>query len=636
MMPSDSMLRPSWGITSKRIEESISTVIDTSRHSDVAVDDHDGFVKIEREDVEPRRQQSTINLLVLGRSGSGKSYHIDNAFRTKRTEIRDSYRSTTTTGSKKVFISGYKFRIIDTPGFDNPCMSDAEVLAEIGDYFMSPERVSRRISGIVYIHQAGETLRSRSLSRVFAVLSKVFLGPVGLPRLTILVACDNIWEADPAVIDELHNPSSVFSDAIVAGARVEMFDPKQNGFQDALKAYTSKRSIVLPIQRSTRMSRPEFVSKMEGLLGCFEAETLQSHSMARETSLRSSFDSQLQRLKSELEDKNFQLDQYRTTHQEKDGRYAAQSNEIAALNQELLQIRQEYSSLRSQLQLRENIEQSEVVQELKDLNRQIDDIGRSLSAYLTDKYAFAVFNKDLGEITTLEARNLFGLKALLGHDDHRPSLISSTQGKGMDVEGFLDFSIRTLLCTSLHTDLFGPFHPFISVDQNMALRDAYNDIRGREPQAVAGKWRSNTFKSIYKPRSAHVIEDKIKEIASDILNTRLNPLFVHVFGEIDSPFEVDHSEKLQELIKAAWRWNLKLRGEVIMLGDFRTTTYDTNFDPAYMEEFEPDATMPQAQYVLGTFALGLISQRAIGGGQPLEETVVYKALVATEHLYVQS
>ncbi|CAE6433796.1 unnamed protein product [Rhizoctonia solani] len=578
--------------------------------------------------------QSSIYLLVLGRSGSGKSYHIDNAFCKKRSKTHYSYPKTTIAVSKPVFISGHKFRFIDTPGFDNPRMSDAEALAEIGDYFLHPGREGLRISGILYIHQAGDAVQSRALARVFAVLSAAFFDSVGLSRLTILVACDNLRAADPTAIEELHHPSSVFSIFTREGARIEGFNPERNGFQEVLKAaYLSKRPISLPIQQFPRMSRPEFVSHMEDLLGCYEIDALQSRLASQEKRLNDSFDAQMQTLNSDLQEKDDQLGRYHTTRQQNGDRLATQDKIIAILNQKLLQSHQEYSSLRSQLQLQENVEQSELVQELQDLNRRIDDIGRSFSEYLTDKYVLAVFGKDLGETTALDARNLSELKLLLGHVDGKPSLIASAKGEGMDVEGFLDFSIRSLLCAMLFGRVFWPFHPSIPLDQSKMLHQVYKDIRGREPQAVAGKWRSNTFKSIYIPPSADATETTIGEIITDFLNTRLNRLIVHFFGQIDNPLEPHHLDRLRELIKVAWEWNTKLKGDVIMLGDFRLVAYRAGFHPAYMEEFESDATKPQAKYVLGTLALALISQRAVGRGQPPEETVVCKALVATENLY---
>ncbi|CAE6494285.1 unnamed protein product [Rhizoctonia solani] len=622
-----------WSSTFREISETISAVFGPSRKSDEAIDLNNGPIGIGWEDIQPRQQQSPIYLLVLGRSGSGKTYHIDNAFYKKRSESGYSYRITTQAGSKEVLTPRYKFRLIDTPGFDNPYMSDAEVLAEIGDYFLHPKRSDRRITGILYLHQAGDTIRSRTLARVFEVLSGYFLGSEGLSRLTVLVACDNVHVADHSIIDEMRHPDSIFSKAIAAGAHTEIFDLKQNGFQGVLETYASKQSISLPVQRFARMSRPSFVSHMEDLLGCYERDTLQSRLMIQENKLKASFDDQVRVLNSNLTDKSAQLDQYHTAHQQIEACRTAQDVTISSLRRELLQSHQEYSSLRSQLQLQENFEQSEIVQELKDLSRRIEDFGRSVSAYLTDRYVFSTFGKDFSQTTALDALNLPELKLLLGHSEDRPSLISFTEGQGMDVESFLDFSIRGLLCTFLHSRIFWPFHPFITVSQSQLLHDVYKDIRRREPQAFAGKWRSNTFKSIYTPPSPDSTEDRMMDIVTTFLSTRLSPLIAHFFGQIENPLEVHHLRSLQELTIAAWEWNVKLKGSVIMLGDFCTTVYGTHFHPAYMEEFEPSTKNPQARYVLGTLALGLISQRAIGGGQSPEETVVCKALVVTENVY---
>ncbi|KAG8724494.1 hypothetical protein FRC11_002080 [Ceratobasidium sp. 423] len=414
-----------------------------------------------------------------------------------------------------------------------------------------------------------------------------------------------------------------------------MFNPERNGFQDILTSYSSKGSVPLPIQQFPRMTRLDFVSHMEDLLGSYERDALQSRLAAQEKRLKDSFDVQAQELKSDLEGKNARFGQRHAAHQQDEDRPspAAQDEETATLKQKFLQTLREYSSPQSQLELQENIGLGEVVRELRDLNRRIEDIGRSFSEYLTDKYVLATFGKDPSKTTALDARNLSELKLLLGHVDGEPSLIMSTRGEGMDVEGFLDFSIRSLLCTSLFVRLFWPFHPSIPVAQSKLLHKVYKDIREREPQAVAAKWRSNTFKSIYTPPSGDATENTIREITKEFLSTRLNRLIIHFFGQINNPLEAHHLDHLRELIKAAWDWNAKLKGGVITLSGFRMPSYKGPFHPAYMEEFEPDATKPQARHVLGTLGLPLILQQAVGGGQSPEETVVCKALVATENLY---
>jgi hypothetical protein len=156
-----------------------------------------------------------------------------------------------------------------------------------------------------------------------------------------------------------------------------------------------------------------------------------------------------------------------------------------------------------------------------------------------------------------------------------------------------------------------------------------------EPQPVAGKWRSNTFKSIYQPEKEATV-DHIDALAHEFVRNYLSPLITHFFEGKDITLDRKYFNRLHQLMKRAWDWNSKLKGEVIMLGDFDTSGYAprSKFDPTLMEEFESNARKPQAKSVLGTLGLGLISLRAVGGGQPPEETVVCKAVVATNNLYV--
>jgi hypothetical protein len=94
-------------------------------------------------------------------------------------------------------------------------------------------------------------------------------------------------------------------------------------------------------------------------------------------------------------------------------------------------------------------------------------------------------------------------------------------------------------------------------------------------------------------------------------------------------------DRLEGLVRMAWDWNAKLKGEVIVLGDFSQTSYAplSQFDTTLMNEFEPNAKRPPPQFILGTLALGLVCSRAIGGGRSPETTVVCKAVVAAESLY---
>lgn len=115
----------------------------------------------------------------------------------------------------------------------------------------------------------------------------------------------------------------------------------------------------------------------------------------------------------------------------------------------------------------------------------------------------------------------------------------------------------------------------------------------------------------------------------------LDPLVTRFFGPKDISLERVHFDRIGKLVTRAWGWNSRLKGEVIMLGDFDQTAYTpaSRFDPTLMEEFEPASHKPRAESILGTIAMGLVCRRAVGGGQPPEDTVVCKMLVVTNNVH---
>ncbi|KAG8684776.1 hypothetical protein FRC08_013492 [Ceratobasidium sp. 394] len=315
---------------------------------------------------------------------------------------------------------------------------------------------------------------------------------------------------------------------------------------------------------------------------------------------------------------------------------ATSQEESAGLRRQLQQIQSEYGSLRSQLQLQENIEQSSLVQTLKDLNREVDDIGRLVSAYLFDNYVQKLFGKEPSVVTALDARHLPELKALLGHISGRPSLVAASNDVGMPIEDSLDYAIRTLLCKYLCGRIFRPFHPSVDSSKNDTVAAMYDDVQRREPQAVAAKWRANCFKSIFKSEGPDAVTQQVNLVVREFVDSSLTPLLTYVFGEAPGVrLEHQHLERLIRLFRMAWDWNSTLKGEVIILGDFYPTYYAPmhRFDPSLMSEFELDPRKSQAKYILGTLGLGLLASRAVGGGKSPEVTVVSKAIVGGMSLY---
>lgn len=156
-----------------------------------------------------------------------------------------------------------------------------------------------------------------------------------------------------------------------------------------------------------------------------------------------------------------------------------------------------------------------------------------------------------------------------------------------------------------------------------------------EPQAVSAQWRANSFKGLCNREGVNIDTD-IEHILQHLIHDGLSLLIEHVFGpEAGVQLLEHHIGQLRNLVRAAWDWNLVLKGKVVMLGDFHLTYHapPCRFDGTLMTEFEPNRQNLNPQSVIGTLGLGLISLRAVGNEHVPEKTVVYKAVVATETLY---
>ncbi|KAL5632451.1 hypothetical protein ACGC1H_005420 [Rhizoctonia solani] len=561
------------------------------------------------EEPRPSASKLPIRILIVGPSGFGKTQTI-NDFRhsTKEPTVHGMYQPTKHVIAQRFHFEGEIIELIDTPGFDNIGMSDLEAFTEIAEHLLNPKRIQKGIAGIIYVHRAGNTVRNRSMLRNFRVLTNIFLGHTGITRLTFLVTQTGTQGVGfQNILDEMKARGSVFGYTFPAGAAIAA-TPNRAGFIATLRSYLSQTPIMLPVQlNDSYKSHATFAARIEKELGYYEYKSAQSLLDGLEQQLRADYEHKL-------------VDRCATETQ---------------LQRELQKTQLEYSSLRSQLQLQENIEQSQVVQTLHDLNRMIEDLGRSISSYLYDEYVAKSFDVDLADVTTLNASDLPTLKSLAGHKHDMTSFIQTTNGQGMQIECFLDFMIRNKICLHLAREIFSPFHPGINPSLNQVLRATFENIQKQVPQVIAGKWRSNTFKYISLPEQQRLtIDQQVNTQLNTIIDNDIMPLTRCVFGK-DITIIAEHHSLLRAIIQRAWDWNATLKEDVIMLGEFRQVTYPhySRFDPNSMVEFEASSRNTLPVKILGTLALGLKSQRAVGGGIPVEETMVSKAIVLTKNVY---
>lgn len=264
----------------------------------------------------------------------------------------------------------------------------------------------------------------------------------------------------------------VFQAAQAKGAKILASTLHPVDVDNILMSYASQQPILLHIQNEAiRSPQLNIAARIQQKLGYYEEGLIQQQSASYRTKIQS--------LVSMLRERDSQLSEAAYDYEQIEQQLSYSQEETSIVRQKLDQIQKEYASLRSQLQLHENVEQGEIVQNLKDLNRSVDDFSRLTSAYIVDTYVEAVFGKDPSEITTLDARHLPELKSLFGHMEGESSLVMSSVGEGMLIEDFLDYGIRSLLCGQLSNRIFEPFHPGTEPSQNEVLSLIYADLQRR-------------------------------------------------------------------------------------------------------------------------------------------------------------
>lgn len=337
--------------------------------------------------------------------------------------------------------------------------------SSMSDFFfaLSRERWGTRITGALYLHPAGSDLDSDQLKQNISALC-FLLGDFWLPRLTIAVIANaSDGSVDDNTLRTLKEPTSPFHSAYVAGAKIEALSLEPPAIRDILLNYTQIPPQMPHVQTKFRIGRTQRLSAYieEGLgRGSHNTTGPRSHRQRTTDHRRSS-------LKATLEESTDSIKKLELALIESQA-------ETDSLRDQLEQNRSEYASLRSELQLQDNMEQSKIVESLKNLNRNIENFGRAVAERLVDDY----IGSPAPEFTTLQASNLSGLKTQFGHHEGEASLVLSSSGAGMMAEDFLDLALRSLICRQIHEKIFLPFHPALaSSTENMFVTDLYEKIR---------------------------------------------------------------------------------------------------------------------------------------------------------------
>ncbi|KAG9103547.1 hypothetical protein FRC06_010032 [Ceratobasidium sp. 370] len=555
-----------------------------------------------------------VYILLLGPSGAGKT-SLSNAVCDEQAPVAAPGSGLCTTGFRyRAFtLAEHEVRLIDTPGFTTSSSHNRDVLYRLVRYLMKIyDDRGHEITGVVYLHPEGSNIDCNHLKQNMSALRDL-IGDRYLSHLKIAVVPNNSGtNVNADSTHALQNHTSPFHEVLSKGAQLVDLSLDSGSIQGFLLGYTTLHFRLLRVQWRMKTGEIRHLgSYIGGILGLVstEARSPHSHRSADRASSRS--------LGNDLTEAT-----ERCRHLEL--ALAESEVETKLLRDQLEQTRSEYASLRSELQLSDNMEQSKIVQSLKNLNRGIENLGRSIAEHIVDNHVSPYTNDE----TTLKASNLPQIKVQFYHQEGSPSLVESSSGAGMPTEDFFDLGVRSILCRRLHENIFLPFHPTLAGDPRNEFMDH---------QSIASKWRANSFLALSNNDDPEIRAKHVHGCVEKIMTRDLNVLFANFFGERTSASLAElHKIELEKLVSLAWEWNHILKGSVIVLGDFQPTVYESGvpFDPSRMVDFEPDRKSKKVpSTALCTIGFGLMVSRSKDKGNVLDDVDVCKASVVTEHVY---
>ncbi|KAF8606752.1 hypothetical protein BDV93DRAFT_604097 [Ceratobasidium sp. AG-I] len=570
------------------------------------------------------KQDPVIEILILGPRGCGKSSLINAVCGEKLQETSSGPELCTKVFSGHALTLGKReFKLFDSPGFDNTHLNDCDLFSKLMQYLLPHGRrglVPRELTGILYLHPEGDNLGSSTLRRNLHTL-KSLLGEQYLARLTIVVipSSPNTPDRD-ALARYVLQQKSPFFELCTGGAKFKISSLDTNSIRDILYTYILQKPELFNAQLAVaRGELTDLKFLIEEYLERTENKSIESRVAKARPSQEEARNTKRALVESASECKKLAL----AVEESK-----TEANKLYA---DLQRTRAEYASLRSQLQAKENIEQSHIVQGLSDLNRQAENLSRAVSAYLVDTYPKA-------GITSAKAFQLPELKKLFEHVEGKSSLVLSSTGVGMPTEDFFDLAIRAILSEQLYKRIFGPFHPRVglSTGQNSFTDKMYKRVRRQQPQAVAGRWRTDLFKAISQEEGSTTTHEFKAEVAERIMVDNIGPLLKGFFHpSMNATLTKQHIQLLNEVVSMACDWNEFLKGGIVLLGDFQPVAYRHNvaFKQELMQVFEPKRGGQEPEAILSTIALGLHLFRARGEDQEPEKVPLCKALIASDSVF---
>ncbi|KAJ3484500.1 hypothetical protein NLI96_g5612 [Meripilus lineatus] len=182
-------------------------------------------------------EQGRIVIAVIGATGTGKSSFI-NIASGSHLEVGDDLCSCTTSiGLSKPFIvAGNEVVLIDTPGFDDTLVDDADVWRMISFCMASLCELGFQLSGIIYLHRISD-FRMGGTSRKNLNVFREICGEEALKNVTVATTMWNEVDMDVGISRELElmSEEDFFRSVLEHGTKMRRHDGSKQSAWDIIE-----------------------------------------------------------------------------------------------------------------------------------------------------------------------------------------------------------------------------------------------------------------------------------------------------------------------------------------------------------------------------------------------------------------
>ncbi|KAJ4352431.1 uncharacterized protein N0V89_007779 [Didymosphaeria variabile] len=188
-------------------------------------------------------------ILVMGVTGAGKSYFINQL--AGQDAVQEGHTLNACTQTCQLVpaeVGDSKVLLMDTPGFDDPVRTDAEILNEIADVLAAQYKLGVKLKGIVYLHRITDIRYTGASIKTFEICKKI----CGIDALKNVILATTRWDGlnDALGSDREHQLREEFWAYMLGhGSKMSRFHGDRGSAVSLLSQLLSSEPVVLELQR---------------------------------------------------------------------------------------------------------------------------------------------------------------------------------------------------------------------------------------------------------------------------------------------------------------------------------------------------------------------------------------------------